>query len=424
MAAVDIGVGDKIPHLDRNPLAGCVQVLQLAVQRQAVDLHAQLRSGLIIAGTKLGPLQHQRRVFLAGTVAARGHRRTIVVDDGTDAVLTAHGHGQGFIRFDQTIVHRRDGHGKARHPGRHGDLAGGAVVGHPVAELGSPPVKAGSRVGTAALDAEVILGRFLGRIRERHRVQQVATLGRTLAGDRLYDGRKQRLGCERAQAVVAVAIHHLDLEVDVAISQRLGHVLILEELPLAGGRGKFQTEHQGAIACLADQSIGRFHRGGNQLAGRRGQPGLGRTDQLHVALAVGPPLRSDRAGTVGDGRRRGGTEELDALHGEVTVVGIEAVTIVGGLDDHGIEATLLYLEVAGIVATRRVGAEGLGTDQHAAAVELDHAALQLATEHLAELDVGTIGYLACIQLDDQLLRSRSTVCKVAEVHLVGKVVVR
>ncbi len=255
-------------------------------------------------------------------------------------------------------------------------------------------------------------------------MQQVATLGRALAGDRLHDGRKQRFGCERSQAVVAVAIHHLDLEVDVAIAQRLGHVLILEELPLAGGRGKFQTEHQGAIAGRADQGIGRFHRGGDQFAGRRGQPGLGRTDQLHVALAVGAPLRGNRAGTVGDGRCRGRPEELDALHGEVAVVGVEAVTIVGGLDDHGIEATLLHLEVAGIVATRRVGAEGLGTDQHAAAVELDHPALQLATEHLAELDVGAIGHLARIQLDDQLLGCRSAVCEVAEVHLVGEVVVR
>ncbi len=49
------------------------------------------------------------------------------------------------------------------------------------------------------------------------------------------------------------------------------------------------------------------------------------------------------------------------------------LAVIGSLDHHGVEAALLYLEVLGVIATGRIGAEGLGTDQHASTVELDHA---------------------------------------------------
>ncbi|MNQ79020.1 hypothetical protein D3C85_939490 [compost metagenome] len=143
-----------------------------------------------------------------------------------------------------------------------------------------------------------------------------------------------------------------------------------------------------------------------------------------MPLAVRTPLRGHGAGAIGDGLFRGRAEELDALHGEVTVVGVGIVTVVGGLDHHGIEATLLHLEVPGIVAASSVGAEALGTDQIAVTVELDHTALQLATKHLAELDIDAIGDGARIQLDDQLFGSGSSVSEVAEIDLVGEIEVR
>ncbi|MNQ79876.1 hypothetical protein D3C85_948340 [compost metagenome] len=111
-------------------------------------------------------------------------------------------------------------------------------------------------MATTAPDGEIILGRFLRLVRQGHAVMQAAPLRHTVGRDRLHDGREQRLGSEGSGAGVAIRIHRLELEVDVSIAKRLGHVLILEELPLAGGRGELQTKYQSAIAGSADQGIG------------------------------------------------------------------------------------------------------------------------------------------------------------------------
>ncbi|MNR09126.1 hypothetical protein D3C85_1253160 [compost metagenome] len=129
------------------------------------------------------------------------------------------------------------------------------------------------------------------------------------------------------------------------------------------------------------------------------------------------------AGAIGDGLRRIGTEELDALHRQVAVVLGIGVAVVGRLDHHGIEAALLHLEVLVELPAccRRVEYQGI--DQLTTAIKLHHPALQLATKHLAELDIGAIGDLARIQLDDQLLGGRGAIRKVTEVDLVGDVVI-
>ncbi len=295
MASIDVTVRDEVTNLDGNPLTRGIEILQRAILRQRADHDAQIRRSLIIAGTKLGPLQYQWRIFHPDTVPTRGHRRAVVVDDGARAVLTAHCHRQRLGSFNQSIVHGRQRHGKAGYPGRHSDLACGAVVGHPIAELCNSPIRAGCRIGTAALNSEVILGRLMGLVRQGHRMREIAAFLRVAARDRLYDWRHQWFGCKGSQAGITIRIHYLDLEVDITVAKRPGHVLVLEELPLAGGRGKFQTEHQGTIAGFTYQGIGRFHGGGDQLAGCRGQAGFVGAEQLHIALAISPPLRCYRA---------------------------------------------------------------------------------------------------------------------------------
>ena len=256
MACVHLGIGDEGSGLHRNPLPSRIEVFEGTVQRQGVDLHPEIGRVLIVAGTELGPGQDLGLIFGTGAVAAGRRRRPIVVHYGTGPALTTDGHREGLVRLDQTIVHRRDGHREVCHARRYRDLAGGAVVGHAVAELGIAPVLVGGGVVARSANGEIVFGRFLGRIGQGDLVQQVAPFSHALAGDTLNQRREERLGGEGASAGVTVTIHHPDLEVDVTITQGFGHALVLEELPLAGGRRELQLEDEVAARILPEQGIG------------------------------------------------------------------------------------------------------------------------------------------------------------------------
>ncbi|MNY35978.1 hypothetical protein D3C86_1704290 [compost metagenome] len=85
---------------------------------------------------------------------------------------------------------------------------------------------------------------------------QATAFGHAVGRDPLNDGRKEWLGGKRPDTHIPIAIRHLDLEVDVAVPVGLGHVLILEELPLAGGGGELQPEDQVVARILAEQGVG------------------------------------------------------------------------------------------------------------------------------------------------------------------------
>ena len=76
-----------------------------------------------------------------------------------------------------------------------------------------------------------------------------------------------------------------------------------------------------------------------------------------MPLAISTPLRCNRTRTIGNCLRRISPQKLDRLDGKVAVVfGID-VAVIGRLDHHGIEATLLHLEVLVELSARCIRSE-------------------------------------------------------------------